>query len=88
MFYQNQISSGKSFSDSTRTRLPLPVATGGIGLFIAAASPGGLSGGAGFLVGFIIGLLFPALITVLSHGGQTKSSDTAPAAERLLYKRL
>jgi len=88
MYYQSQINSGKPFSDSTQTRLPLPVATGGIGLFIAAASPGGLSGGAGFLVGFIVGLLFPALITVLSYGGRTKSSDAAPATERLLYKRL
>jgi len=84
MFYQNQINSEKPFSDSTRTRLPLPVATGGIGLFIAAASPGGLSGGAGFLIGFIIGLLLPAFITVLSHLSQTKSPTVAPASEGLL----
>ncbi len=64
MFYQSN--SEKSFSTSTRTRLPLPVATGGIGLFMAAVSPGGLSGGVGFLLGFLLGLLLPALITVLS----------------------
>jgi len=84
MFYQNQINSEKPFSDSTRTRLPLPVATGGIGLFIAAASSGGLSGGAGFLIGFLIGLLLPALITVLSHLSQTKSQPAVPATEELL----
>jgi len=72
MFYQNQ--SNRERLAATRTRLPLPVATGGIGLFIAAASSGGLSGGAGFLVGFLVGLLFPALIAVLSeksHSAQT-----------------
>jgi len=84
MFYQNQIKGEKSFSDSTRTRLPLPVATGGTGLFIAAASPGGLSGGAGFLIGFLIGLLLPALITLLSHLSRTKSQTVAPTTEGLL----
>ncbi len=84
MFYPNRLSSEKPFSDSTRTRLPLPVATGGIGLFLAAASPGGLSGGAGFLIGFIMGLLLPALITVLSFSSQTKSQTVAPATEELL----
>ncbi|MGH9838135.1 MAG: hypothetical protein ACREEM_05065 [Blastocatellia bacterium] len=84
MFYQSQINSEKPFSDSTRTRLPLPVATGGIGLFIAALSPGGLSGGAGFLIGFIIGLLLPALITVLSHLSQTKSQTATLPTEELL----
>ncbi|MGH9836841.1 MAG: hypothetical protein ACRD9Y_27770, partial [Blastocatellia bacterium] len=81
MYYQNRINSEKPFSGSPRTRLPLPVAAGGIGLFIAATSPGGLSGGAGFLIGFIIGLLLPALITVLSHLSQTKSRTAAPATE-------
>jgi hypothetical protein len=82
MFYQNQIKGEKSFSDSTRTRLPLPVATGGIGLFIAAASPGGLSGGAGFLIGFLIGLLLPALITVLSYLSRTKTQQMNLLHER------
>lgn len=84
MFYQNQINSEKPFSDSTRTRLPLPVAAGGIGLFIAASSPGGLSGGAGFLIGFIIGLLLPALITVLSYLSRTTSQTAAPDTDGLL----
>jgi len=84
MFYQNRIASEKTFSDSTRTRLPLPVATGGIGLFIAASSPGGLSGGAGFLIGFVIGLLLPALVTALSNPSQTKSRGGGPTAEGLL----
>lgn len=42
---------------STQSQLPLPVVTGGIGLLLAYALPGGLTGGQGFLIGFGVGLL-------------------------------
>lgn len=36
--------------------LPLPIATGGIGLLLAAAMPWGVSGGGGFSIGFVVGV--------------------------------
>jgi len=47
-------------------RLPLPLATGGIGLIAAYSLPGGLTGGQGFLIGLMIGagvLGIAALVT-------------------------
>jgi hypothetical protein len=40
---------------ASRRRLPLPLATGGIGLLVTYSLPGGLSGGHGFLIGLTIG---------------------------------
>jgi hypothetical protein len=40
---------------ASHRRLPLPMATGGIGLLVAYSLPGGLSGGDGFLIGLTIG---------------------------------
>ena len=43
-------------SDSTAdSSVPLPLALGGVGMLVAYALPGGLSGGAGFLIGLGIG---------------------------------
>ncbi len=81
MFYQNQ--SNRERPAATRTRLPFPVATGGIGLFIAAVSPGGLSGGAGFLIGFLVGLLFPALVAVVSEKNHSTQTDSPANVETL-----
>ncbi|MGH9833463.1 MAG: hypothetical protein ACRD9Y_10630 [Blastocatellia bacterium] len=81
MFYQNQ--SNRERPAATRTRLPLPVATGGIGLFIAAVSPGGLSGGSGFLIGFLVGLLFPALVAVLSEKSHSAQIGLSANVETL-----
>jgi hypothetical protein len=36
--------------------LPLPFATGAVGLLLGVAMPRGLSGGEGFLIGFIVGI--------------------------------
>ncbi len=36
-------------------RLPLPLATGGIGLIAAYSLPGGLTGGQGFFIGLMLG---------------------------------
>jgi hypothetical protein len=47
----------KSSSNSeNRSRIPLPFVTGGIGLLLAYVINGGLSGGQGFLIGFILGI--------------------------------
>ncbi|SRR6266566_7671457 len=46
---------------TTDYRIPLPLATAGVGLLLAWLSPGGLSGGIGFLIGLIIGVLLVAL---------------------------
>lgn len=40
---------------ASQHRLPLPLATGGIGLLIAYSLPGGLTGGHGFLIGLTMG---------------------------------
>jgi uncharacterized protein (AIM24 family) len=36
--------------------LPLPFATGAVGLLLGVAIPRGLSGGEGFLIGFFVGV--------------------------------
>ena len=76
-----------SLVGTTRPRLPLPVATGGIGLFVAAVSPGGLSGGAGFLIGFFVGLLFPALIVVISSKDKVSAPTNLPSNKELSLGR-
>lgn len=84
MIDSKQINGRKPFSDIPQTRLPLPIATGGIGLLITAISPGGLSGGTGFLIGFIVGLLLIALIIVLSHLSRAKSRTAMVSGEESL----
>src|SRR2546430_6275427 len=56
---------------TTDYRIPLPLATAGIGLLLAWVSPGGLSGGTGFLIGLIIGVLLNAVRA--SQVGRRKS---------------
>lgn len=46
--------------------LPLPVACGGVGLILAYAVPGGLTGGRGFLVGLAVGLVLTAIRVIVS----------------------
>ena len=40
---------------ASHRRLPLPLATGGIGLLLAYSLPGGLTGGHGFFIGLTVG---------------------------------
>lgn len=47
------------------TNVPLPFAFGGVGLLLAMAVPGGLTGGAGFLIGFILAAIAPFAATAL-----------------------
>lgn len=49
----------KTLSDETwsKPELPLPFATAGIGMIAAYILPGGLTGGEGFLLGFVGGLV-------------------------------
>jgi hypothetical protein len=58
--------------------IPTPLATGGLGFFLALFSPGGWSGGTGFLVGMLVGfaliLLFP-LIQVIQETYLTRRSE-------------
>lgn len=60
-------------------RIPLPLATGGIGLILALLLPVGLSGGRGFLVGFLIGADI-VLIEVVAH---SKAKQTEAKQERV-----
>jgi hypothetical protein len=83
MVEQDHLQSKKSLTDVTRTRLPLPFATGGIGLFLAAAMPGGMSGGMGFLVGFLIGLALPALVVLTSQRNRISAQPPLLQEERL-----
>ena len=59
-------------SSSKPHLIPLPLAAGGVGLLLALASPGGLSGGEGFLLGFVVGIA----IVVLEAWGRTKAKRT------------
>ena len=51
---------------TSHRRLPLPLATGGIGLLAAFSFPGGLTGGQGFLIGLTIGAAFLGLAAALA----------------------
>ena len=42
--------------------MPFPMVTGGFGLMLAYVFPGGLTGGQGFLIGFVVGILIPGLM--------------------------
>jgi hypothetical protein len=53
---------------SADQRIPLPLATAGIGLLFAWLAPGGLSGGVGFLIGFAAGVVV-LLLTARSRTG-------------------
>jgi hypothetical protein len=41
---------------TSRPQVPLPVALGGVGLFLAYFTSRGLAGWQGFLIGFVIGV--------------------------------
>lgn len=56
---------------SAQFQIPLPVATGGIGLILAFATSGGLSGGQGFLIGFAVGLTMLGYIAL--HANRPKA---------------
>ncbi|MEA2886180.1 MAG: hypothetical protein QOD11_540 [Bradyrhizobium sp.] len=45
--------------------IPLPFATGAVGLLLGVAIPRGLSGGEGFLIGFFVGVVI-MLVEVLA----------------------
>ncbi len=51
---------------ASNRRLPLPLATGGIGLIAAYSLPGGLTGGQGFLIGLVIGAATLGLAALLA----------------------
>jgi hypothetical protein len=51
-------------------RIPLPIATGGIGLFLAYVIPGGLTGGQGFLIGLVVGFV---VLFVSAFSAKTES---------------
>lgn len=67
--------SGSSRGEST---IPVPLAFAGVGLIVALALPGGLSGGEGFLVGLIVGTLVVLLAESLEqrHAAATRARTT------------
>lgn len=69
---------------SAQSRMPFPFVTGGIGLLLALVSPGGLSGGQGFLIGFTVGILAPGIITGYSMGMKARQARLTKEVERAL----
>ena len=53
-------------SQSTSGLLPTPFAAAGVGLLVSSVLPGGLTGGEGFLLGFVIGLALTVAIPLVS----------------------
>ncbi|MDB5246421.1 MAG: hypothetical protein JWQ40_815 [Segetibacter sp.] len=56
---KDSVKKDKSFD---KNRIPIPLATGWIGLLIAYVLPAGFSGTSGFLVGLLIGFAFIVLM--------------------------
>jgi hypothetical protein len=52
---------------SSHQRLPLPLATAGIGLLASFSLPGGLTGGQGFVVGLVVGAGALAVAALLAR---------------------
>src|SRR5678815_3319817 len=61
---------------SVNTRLPLPIAFGGIGLVLAWAIPGGISGGLGFLIGLGVGGLVLIASSRMERMPRAEGTDT------------
>ncbi len=65
---------------ASHRRLPLPLATGGIGLLAAYSLPGGLTGGQGFLIGLMIGAGVLGVAAVLaSRAAPIDRPERAPS---------
>lgn len=73
-------SSYTSNAPSDRVKLPLPLATAGIGLFLTYVLPGGLTGGQGFLYGLGIGLVI-ILLRALTAGSVVVKSDVVEVSQ-------
>jgi hypothetical protein len=53
-------------SRSEQFLMPTPFAAAGIGLLIAFALPGGMTGGQGFLLGLFIGMVLSVLMPIIA----------------------
>src|SRR2546429_650503 len=76
--------SNTNLSDSS---IPVPIAFGGIGLLLSWAVPGGLSGGGGFVLGFVLGcvlLLIRAAVQPRGERNSLSSECYCPRCEALL----
>ncbi len=57
---------------TAQSQIPFHIATGGIGLLIAYAIPGGLSGGQGFLIGVFVGLVVSGYVAFHSTKSEAR----------------
>ncbi len=71
----------------SETRMPFPFVAGGIGLLLAVLFPGGLTGGQGFLIGFIIGVSAPLVIGVVSIAAKARDIRLTREIEEAISKR-
>jgi hypothetical protein len=76
-------------TDYQPAQLPLPIATGGIGLLLSLLVPGGLSGGQGFVAGFLVGTLVLAFsrAAVVRGGPAAQATARCPHCERPIELR-
>lgn len=67
---------------SVSPNIPTPLATAGIGLFLAAIIPGGLTGGQGFVIGLFAGFAISILVPVWQYWSRLLSPLPAKASKR------
>ncbi|MBP6823744.1 MAG: hypothetical protein KA368_19495 [Acidobacteria bacterium] len=67
-----------------QNKIPFPLAMGGIGLVLAQLFPGGLTGGAGFLIGLAVGFLVPGLATLYSIVEKSQEARLAEEVAKVL----
>ncbi|MGH9843690.1 MAG: hypothetical protein ACREEM_33560 [Blastocatellia bacterium] len=71
---------------SAQNRIPFPVVMAGIGLILAWAFPGGLTGGQGFLIGFTLGILAPGIVSLYLATQRTRQIKLAREIETAISK--
>ena len=75
-------------ASASNNRIPLPLAFAGIGLLVAYALPGGVSGGTGFLIGLALGtasVIVRAIVSSLrSFGGDHRMATRCPHCSRAI----
>lgn len=65
----------------SKNRMPFPIVTGGFGLMLAYVFPGGLTGGQGFLIGFVTGTLIYVLVVLGANSPVARTAKMAKEKE-------
>jgi hypothetical protein len=74
--------------DADDSLMPRPIAFGALGLLLAWALPGGITGGAGFLIGAVLGLIITRLVIPIASERSARYDigvATCPYCENSVY---